>query len=144
MNKQEEFEKAIKNNNLDLVSILLMDSEVDPAIDKNKAIGVACSLGYVELVKILLNDKRVDPSDNDSLCFLWASRNSQTEIVKLLLKDKRSNPTLYMNTPISQAFFGKNQELFNVLWDDLRIKNSLEKNHIEFYNQLMDWKKVKR
>ena len=63
MTKQEKFEKAVRENNIETVKKLLKDSEVDPADNDNYAIRCASEYGYIEIVKLLLADKRVDPAD---------------------------------------------------------------------------------
>ena len=60
MTKQEEFNEAIINNDIEIIKTLLTDNRVDPSVNNNEAIRDASSNGHIEIVKLLLADSRID------------------------------------------------------------------------------------
>ena len=104
MNKQNEFNEAIINNNVKIIKKLLNDKDFDPSYDENEPIHNASSLGQIEIVKLLLNDKRVDPSDYNNHAIRISSVNLHIEVVEELLKDKRVDPSAESNYSIISSF----------------------------------------
>ena len=142
MNKQEEFEKSIKENNLivfkkllnysdikffgsfilaakygsfDIIKLLLKDERFDPSENRNQAIQQAVSRGYFNIVKLLLKDKRVDPSERENHSIRSASYNGYLNIVKLLLQDERVNPSADGNSAIYHSHLFKHSETTQLL-----------------------------
>ena len=56
------FEKAVENDYVEVVELLLKDERVNPAAEDDYAIGVAAKNGHEKVVELLLKDKRVDPA----------------------------------------------------------------------------------
>ena len=106
MIKQEKFNNAIENNDIEIISILLNDKQIDPTMDKNWAIRYCSKYGYIDIVKLLLKDKRVSPSDHHNDAIDLASENGHINIIKLL-------------------------------WSCKSVKNTLNKNNLILYNQLI-------
>ena len=112
----EKFKLAIRNGDLDMVKILLLDNQFDPSYDSNHAIRVASKQGHMEIVKILLLDPRVNPTDSDNSAIRLASQNNHPGIVKLLIPktdlskitdEKILNIAKEMATEENKALFNK-------------------------------------
>src|SRR5205814_2100018 len=68
--------------------LLSENPTLDPSVNKNKALGIAVSQGYLTLVKLLLTDPRVKPSYK----IVRAAEKGHVEILKVLL----AFPNAYM------------------------------------------------
>ena len=121
MTKQERFEKAVKQNDIETVKELLKDSEVDPGADDNQAIGKASQNGHVEVVRLLLDDVRVDPEANVNYAIGYAALNGHVEVVRLLLDDDRVDPADDNNWAIRYAIKNGHDEVADMLYYDYRI-----------------------
>ena len=88
---QEDFKRAILNNDELSVEMLLQREEIDPSADDNWAICQASEKGYANVVEILLADPRVDPSVENNFAIRYASRNR--EVARLLLQHPRISST---------------------------------------------------
>ncbi len=128
-NKQELFDKAIKNNKPETVGALLKDPRVDPTTLYNFAIRHASECGYTEIVKLLLKDSRVDPTTCDNYAVCWASLKGHTEIVKILLQDSRVDPTADDNYAIRWASIGGHPEVVKLLLKDSRVDPTARNNY---------------
>jgi Ankyrin repeats (3 copies) len=84
----KKFFKAIKDNDVEKVKLLLLDKHVDPS-RYNFALKYAAIKGFTEIMEILLSDKRIDPSIENNHAIKRASEIGHTEVVKILLQDKR-------------------------------------------------------
>ena len=97
MTKQEEFNQAVKDNDIKNVKLLLNDSMVDPSAADNYAIRWASYKGQLDVVKLLLNDPRVDPSDSNNQAIRVASDQGHIDVVKLLWKNKKIKDSFKMD-----------------------------------------------
>ena len=138
MTKQEQFDKAIWENDFNIVESLIIDQEVNPAANNNYAILTSSEQGYYDIVKLLLKDKRVDPSADNNKSILFASRNGHYEIAKLLLADERVDPTknYLCSLFIFLAFENNHFDIIELLWNDKRIQNLLIKDDPSLYYKL--------
>ena len=143
MTIQEQFYKAIKENNIQSIKLLLKNDKVNPSKDTNYPIRFASINGFFDIVKLLLNDKRVDPSKYDNWAIQLASENGHVGIVKLLLKDKRVDPSDYNNVCIIKASEKKYFNIVNLLWKDQRVKDTLKYYDPTLYNELAKKDKIK-
>jgi ankyrin repeat protein len=135
--KQENFNAAVKNNDVEKVKLLLKKMFFNPAIYNDYAIEISSKNGYTEIVKLLLEDKRVNPAPNfHNYPLVYASLHGHTDIVDLLLKDKRVNPTADNNYSISLAFRNKHEDVVALLWNNQSVKNTLEKSDAATYNAI--------
>jgi ankyrin repeat protein len=142
--KNKSFIIAIHNNDIEQVKLLLKNKKINPSYDNNLAIRTATMNGGVDLVKILIKDKRVDPSDYDffdSSIFglspiITSSILGHFDIVRLLLEDPRVDPSTQYNCAISSAAYSKQYNIVDLLWQDIKIKNTLINNDIVLYNKL--------
>ena len=69
--------------------------------------------------------------------FYKAIENNNINNVKLLLNDKRVDPSDDNNWAIKLASQNGHVDIVNLLWQDQRIKNSLENDDKELYNKLI-------
>jgi ankyrin repeat protein len=106
----------------------LMDEEIDPSSQNNKAFWSACAMGHVEMVKFLLNDKRVYPSASRNAAFIIAAERGHLEVVKLLLADIRVNPADNHNAAINSAVRNGHYEIVKLLVADKRVDPSDNNN----------------
>jgi ankyrin repeat protein len=168
MTKQNEFIEAIKNNNIKEFNILLKDKRVNAAYNDSYAIHLAAENGYFEIFKTLLKEPNVNhnnkygrsiidasfyghtdivllllqDSDLDDfyICYtiLNAAKYGHIELTKALLKQSSVNPTEFNNTAIIDAYDNKKFDIVKLLWNDKRVKNTLQKDHKELYDKLLN------
>jgi hypothetical protein len=137
VNKQEEFNKAILDNDFKSIKLLLNNHRVDPNVDNFNAIRHSSEYGYVEIVEILLKDLRVDPSCYDNWSIGSASENGYLDIVKLLLNDSRVNPAADNNWAIRKSFENKYDEIVNLLWQYDLVQKKLKEEFVGIYNEII-------
>ena len=137
MNIQEQFNQAIKSNDIKNVNLLLNHPKVNLSNEDNSAIIEASNAGHYDIVKLLLNDHRVNPGDYYNSAIIEASKNGHYDIVKLLLNHPKVNPADYYNSAIRYASRVGHYNIVNLLWQDQRVKNTLEKYNKELYNELV-------
>jgi ankyrin repeat protein len=102
----------------------LKDPRIDPSIQDNLAIRVACGHGYTELAKVLLQYICVDPSVRGNYAIRIASENGHKEIVEMLLQDKRVDPSATSNYAIRFASTRGHKEIVERLLKDSRVDPS--------------------
>lgn len=112
---------AVTNNNLPEVQRLLADPDIDPAAGQNRALGLACDLGFTRITRSLLADPRVDPSDNDNYAIQIACRKGYITIITLLLADRRVNPGVNSNYPLRTAIEVGRLNVVKLLLADTRV-----------------------
>ena len=105
MNIQEQFNQAVKSNDIKNVKLLLNHPKVNPADNDNWAIISASMEGHYDIVKLLLNDNRVNPADYNNLSIIYSSIEDHYDIVNLLWQDQRVKDSLKNN----------NKKLYNQL-----------------------------
>jgi ankyrin repeat protein len=131
--------EAVSQGHVDLVDYLLESKNlgVDPAVDGNLPIQVACKWDQLEIVKLLLKDPRVDPSARYNLAtriaysrFFSDNSTNRTQnelhfnIVKELFLDARTN--LILDAPLFELELlneGNRGEalLERCCWDDSNL-----------------------
>ena len=121
MTKQEKFQKAVKENDVETVKALLKDSEVYPVTIDDQVILHASVNGYVKIVELLLGDERVKPNVYDNQAIGLASEMGHVEVVRLLLDDDRINPAANYNYAIRYASIKGHVEVVNMLYYDYRV-----------------------
>ena len=94
MIKQEEFEVAIGNNNIQKVKLLLKEPSVDPTDRDYDFIFYASKEGYADIVKLLLEDGRANPCILHNSSIRYAFKNNHNDIVKMLWETKNVKKTL--------------------------------------------------
>ena len=141
MTKQDEFNAAINFSQISKLKLLINDENVDPSYNNNNAIRFSSENGHTEIVELLLNDKRIDPAYDNNWAIQSAIIDGYISIVELLLADERVDPSDEMNYALLLALDYKQNNIkqnniFNLLWKDKRIKNTLKNDNLELYNNL--------
>ena len=111
---------SCKENDIDLLEMLMADKRFDPSYNNNKAIKEACSNGRGNVVKILLKDSRINPSDNENIALKLAVLKGYSGIVELLLGDHRIN-NVDFDTLIWMSISGNHIHVLYTLLSDPRI-----------------------
>jgi hypothetical protein len=113
---------TIEKGLVSLLKLLLQDSRIDPSIDDNASLRLACENNLVEMVQVLLAaDPRVDPSVDDQFLLRYACEHGLDELVKLLLADKRVDPAVWGNTPLQLSCAHGHTEVVKLLLADERV-----------------------
>lgn len=111
---------ACRNGRADAVRLLLADSRIDPSVNDNECIHVACSFGYMHIAALLLEDNRVNPQDpNGTTPLEAAATRGHDDIVSYLLSDSRVDPSSHDNFAIRFSF--QHPEVLRVLLEDSRV-----------------------
>ena len=135
MTKQEEFMRAINNNDLSTVMTYFNNEEIDI---KDSFIlimfRIACQIGHTEIIRFLLKDGRIDPAHGDNHHLQLSVLYDQYDIVELLLLDDRIDPSAQNNNAIYNAGH-RNDKMRKILWKDQRIKDSLLIYNTDLYNE---------
>lgn len=136
--------ESIRNAQTEMVKLFLADSRVDPSVDNNYAIILACEQlsrtrtrrataqtdeSFVEIIKLLLADSRVNPTDIENYAIRNTAQNGHAEVVKLLLADTRVNPTDINNYAIRYAAENGHTEVVKLLLADARVNPAVENNY---------------
>ena len=69
--------------------------------------------------------------------FLQAIENNDIKNVKLLLNHPKVNPSDKDNWAIRYASIEGHYDIVNLLWQDQRVKNTLENDNEKLYNKLI-------
>ena len=94
MTKQNNFNEAVENNDIEKVKSLLNDQRVDPTDSDNYALYISSTSGFVEIVDLLLKDKKINPSSYENEAIRYASDFDHIYVINLLWEDKRVKNTL--------------------------------------------------
>ena len=90
--QQKVFTEAYtKSDDVELVNMLIENTEIDISATNNYAIRIASQNGHVAVVNRLLQDVtgRVDPSALNNYAIRYASENGHNAVVDRLLQDGR-------------------------------------------------------
>ena len=137
MIKQKEFDSAIEKNDIEKFKLLIQDENVNPSCTHNYALRLSSKLGHTTIVKLLLNDKRVNYIDDICTAFCRASEYGHIEVVKILLTNKGFTPAINCNEAIIKSYHNGYDKVVQLLWQDVRIKNSLNEDDKELYGKLL-------
>ena len=85
-----------------------------------------------KLTKLLLEDNAYD-----SWAFRFACDEGLFDIVRLLLENKMHDPCKIQNAAIYFAYEKKFHKIVQLLWNDKRVRNTLENDNVELYNELI-------
>ncbi|KAJ3309466.1 hypothetical protein HDV04_006004 [Boothiomyces sp. JEL0838] len=137
--------KAIDNQDLISLGLLLDDQRVDPAFSGYYAIHQISSIGNLETLRMYLNNSRVniddcgflglytaceygnariveyllqlgiDPSQDNNYCISIASTNGFSNVVELLLKCKKVNPAVDKSFPFRMAATNGHLKVLEIL-----------------------------
>lgn len=120
-NTQNIFEKAIYDENTQLIRRLLLNPDIDPAANNQYGFTYAYTYGKTDVVRILLADPRIDPSVNNQEALRSACTRGNTEIVRLLLAHPRVDPSADEQDAIRSAIKNGHTEIVRLLLADPRV-----------------------
>ena len=143
MTKQEEFYKAIADNNIKLTRLLLKDNLVNPNAEHDFALRYSCQYGKIDIVKLLLDDELFNPSSFKNLSLRTAAKYGHLNIVKLLLRYQGVNPDTCGNSPITLAAEYGHLEVEKYLWKTFLVKKSLKRDNFTLYQKYKIQDKIK-
>jgi ankyrin repeat protein len=143
---------SVEHDKVLAVTSLLRDRRVDPTIEENKAVILACEKGNSEIVKLLLQgtlssvyrsnwilsqdlkltllaDRRIDPYDHFNKAFVLACQNGHVEVVQILLQDKRVDPSARSSWAVQVASQNGHTNIVALLLQDPRVNPSGNENY---------------
>jgi ankyrin repeat protein len=124
------FLDSVKNNNINLMRILMKNQLIDVTENDNNVIRYASTNGHLAAVKELLKDSRIDPSTRSNEAIVNASMNGHLEIVKELLKDPRVNPSDMSHEAIYISSEERHFDIMRELLKDYRVNPSIHSNEL--------------
>ena len=119
-----------------MVKLLLNNSRIKISNDTLFPLEIASEKGFSDIVNLLLNDKRIMPN-HKNFPLLLSSTNGHIEVVKLLLEDNRVDPSIDRNFVIQKALESNQYDIIGLLWNDQRVKKTLQKDLPELYDLFM-------
>ena len=128
MNRNIEFEEAVKQNNINKLKTILSNKVFTLSFNINIYIKVAEENGYSEIVELLLDKEKINPFINIKEEFFYFIKIGDVENVKLLLKDQRLNPSIYNNWAIRIASKIGEIDIVKLLLNDKRVNPSINAN----------------
>ena len=137
MNKQNDFILACEQNNLNLAKSLINCDDVEANWNNSCTLYSCVMRGHLDIVKLLI-ENGADPSyggKNDLIKNSSVAGN--IDIVSYLLSDERVDPTSEENYAITFAHKREYIDIVKLLWNDKRVKNTLKKDNLPLYNQLI-------
>ncbi|KAI8891857.1 hypothetical protein BC833DRAFT_613161 [Globomyces pollinis-pini] len=69
-----------------ILDVILQDQRVDPSINNNEPLFLACSNGRYKSVRLLVNHPKFNPKDNISKLLTWTIRRKQSSCLSELLE----------------------------------------------------------
>jgi hypothetical protein len=144
MDNETYFENAIEQFDNETIIKLFNTSTFNPAYKNNKALDVAVECCNLEAIELLLTDERVHARNQGGHFIIWAARQGFVTIVISLLKDPEIDPTFDGNSAIGTAHLNEMDEVVNLLWENKKVKNSLQNNYKHIYNELITKDTIKK
>lgn len=128
--KKELFLEAIQlvGYKNEYITFLLQDSDIDPAMDDNRAIRFCVKANNYPLTKLLLSDPRVDPSVRDNCCLVTVVENNSIRIMEMLIKHPKIDPSFNNNCVFIHGVSHGNVSLVKELLLDKRVNPSVNNN----------------
>jgi hypothetical protein len=90
----------------------------------------------IKNVKIILNDFEIPTSVQNS-ALIQASIRGHFNVIELLMSNQLVNPAYRSNTALNFAFLGKYYSLVDLLWNDIRVKNTSINHYKDLKNYLI-------
>lgn len=112
--------QAIKDDNIEIVKMLLQDPHMNLITNYNYALTIAIDYRRNDILKFLLADSRIDPSFNNNEVIHFAAARGYNDIIKLLLHDQRVNPVQVNNCAVCAAIEHKHYLTVMILLNDSR------------------------
>nr|QBK88150.1 MAG: ankyrin repeat protein [Marseillevirus LCMAC202] len=126
---QQQFARAIEDQNVDAVKRLLFNPRVDPTAHDNYAIKASSYSGHAAIVRLLLEDGRTDPTAEGSAALRVSSVGGHATVVELLLADGRADPTAKDNDAIRGSSLNGRAEVVKLLLEDGRADPTADNNY---------------
>lgn len=135
---------------VDIVKCFLLNSQINPSFDNNLFLQSACNNYQYEVVNVLLSNKTkcsgrlffnssnwesADPSE--ITIFKYQACENFINCIKRLLLDDRFDPCKNKNKLLNQVIKFKLFDLSKLLLTDQRIIQSMSKNKLCYYEQLL-------
>ena len=135
LNQEEALFWAVKNNDAELVS-LLIQAGADVTACVNYAIKFASENGHTKVVKLLI-DEGADVKADDNYAIKFAAANGHTEVVKLLI-DEGADVKAENNYAIRRATTNDHTEVVKML-----IEAGADETVVDEYTFFKEWIKNK-
>jgi ankyrin repeat protein len=136
MTKQEEFQKAIEENNIKLVCELVQEGKIDPENNGNEALRTAAKYGFVDIVELLFK-VGVKPVFGGNCTIRIAAFYGNIKLIEFLLKESRVDPSDCGNESICFAYKKKYTDIVELLWSSQTVKDTLKYDNTKIYNELV-------
>jgi ankyrin repeat protein len=128
-----------ENGYIEILKLLLKNKNINPSSGGNMALLCAAKYGHADIVEVLLKDPRIDPNkDFGNWSIIEAASNGHHKVIEVLLKDPRTDPTHSNNISIRKSHTSNFIETYLALWKDKRVRNTLEKDLPDLYNELIE------
>ena len=117
---------------LDIVTLLLNDSRINPAENNNYPLRWAAYYGQKEIVQLLMNQPQVDPSAKDFVTVYHLVRHNDLDSLNILLEDSRVKGKLNI---IDIALYACNigqLQILNYILETFEIDPSFDSNDLLF------------
>ena len=111
----------------EIVDLLLQSTFLDPSINDNKLMEIACKNSDPNLMQVLLKYPIVSPSINNNEPFQMACILNAPDLIRRLLQDKRVNPTDLNNRALLKS---THVDVLKILWELPEIDFSFKKNKV--------------
>ena len=112
----DDFLMAIKLNQTDKVKLLLDRWVINPSLQNNTAIILACENDLKDIVELLLDDYRVDPTIGNNEAVFRAYENGNYDVLKMLVTDKR-----VLKVPLDDRFNKSINPMIDQLINNTRL-----------------------
>lgn len=112
---------------VDFIRRILSYEKVNPSVERNTPLRLACFYKHPSIVKELLKHPRLDISQGGG-CYIMSTAcfSGCLEIVQELLKDGRIDPTLEDNAALKRALRSGDIVVVSVMMEDERVATSIE------------------
>ena len=142
---------ACLNGHFDIVKLLFDDPKINIYAEDHWAIKMATSNGHFDIIKLLLTKYTV-PKIIKSDIFAYSAFYGHFHIFKYLINKYTLDPSQNENSAIIETFHRyiksnesqkieelkiHHKEIIESLWNDKRVKNTLNKDNKEVYKILM-------
>jgi ankyrin repeat protein len=128
---------AIKHGSIAVIKVLLKYNPCYALFEGNKPFNFACKMNNIRVVKLFLENKKLDVTINNNFSLRYSTFHSSIDVVKLLLSFEKSNPSDFNNEAIREAYQKENLELTYLLWEQQKVKDTLQKSDQILYNFLI-------
>lgn len=118
---------VIKHEFYNILFYLLNHGPLEPSTQNNYILRYMCKYGYDVLLRVLLShNPDLDPSFPENKCIKYSIKYRHLNCTILLLSDPRVDPCVDQLKCLKYTINNQDNELFNILMNDYRIKNYLQ------------------